>query len=327
LLHNCLPDTKAADVSIATECAGLRLDHPVIINAMTGGAVALTQVNERLAEIAVRTGSVMAVGSQYAAIESPLLVESFRIVRRVNPSGLIWANIGAYATVDEAQQAVEMIEANALQVHLNAAQEVSMSEGDDDFTGWLLRIEQMVRGISVPVIVKETGCGMAGEQIRQLASLGVAAIDVGGAGGTNFIAIELSRTESKLAKEMVSWGIPSAISAVEAAEALPAGVDLIVSGGIRSSLDAVKSFALGATAVGLAAPLLRLSEEQGVDAAVAGLEDYLESIKKCLLLLGHSCLEELRDQPLIITGEVGRWLELRGISAARYARRIRGAKL
>lgn len=324
LIHNCLPETNAGEVSIATECAGLRFTHPVIINAMTGGAVALTAVNARLAEIAVRTGAVMAVGSQYAALEYPEVAESFRVVRQVNPGGLVLANIGAYAELAEAQQVVDMIEANALQVHLNAAQEVSMLEGDEDFSGWLRRIEQLVRGLSVPVIVKETGCGMAGEQIRQLASIGVAAVDVGGAGGTNFIAVESSRTQNKLASEMLSWGIPTAISAVEAAESLPAGVDMIVSGGVRTPLDAIKSMALGAVAVGIATPVLRMSEQQGIEAAVVWLEHYLSSIRKTLLLLGHCCVNDLRAQPLIITGEVGQWIELRGISAAKYARRSRG---
>lgn len=324
LIHNCLPEIKADQVSLSTECAGLHFDHPVIINAMTGGAVALTAVNARLAEIAVRTGAVMAVGSQYAALEYPEVAESFRVVRQVNPGGLILANIGAYAELAEAQQVVDMIEANALQIHLNAAQEVSMLEGDDDFSGWLRRIEQLVCGLSVPVIVKETGCGMAGEQVRQLASIGVAAVDVGGSGGTNFIAVESSRHQNKLDSEMLFWGIPTAISAIEAAEALPDGVELIVSGGVRTPLDAIKSLALGAVAVGIATPVLRMSEQQGVEAAVAWLEHYLASIKNSLLLLGHSCVKDLRDQPLIITGEVGQWIELRGISAAKYARRGRG---
>jgi len=326
-VHNCLPEIKSEEVSIGTICAGMRLFHPLVINAMTGGAVKLTPVNERLAEVALRTNSVMAVGSQYSALEYPEVAESFRIVRQVNPSGLIWANIGAYAEPAEAQQVVEMIEANALQVHLNAAQEISMSEGDSDFSGWLLRIEKIVRRLSVPVIVKETGCGMAMEQIRQLASAGVAAIDVGGSGGTNFIAVEASRKQQSIASEMLEWGIPTAISALEAAKVLPAEVDLIVSGGVRSPLDALKSLAIGAVAVGIATPILRSCETHGVDITVGWIEDYLQSLKRGLLLLGRNCLNDLRDQPVIITGEVGQWLELRGISAAGYARRSRGDKL
>ena len=321
LVHSCLPEAKFADVSIETTCAGLSLPHPVIINAMTGGAAALTQVNGRLAEVAKRTGSVMAVGSQFAALEFPEVAKSFRVVREVNPQGIIWANVGAYATVEEALRVVDMIEANALQVHLNAAQEISMPEGDGDFTGWLRRIEKMARRLPVPVIVKETGCGMAMEQIRLIAETGVKAVDVGGAGGTNFIAIETARTGRVLSDDLLGWGIPTAISAMEAAQVLPCGVDLIVSGGIRTPMDALKSFAVGAAAVGIAAPVLRCTEEEGIEAAVIWIQDYLATLKKCAMLLGRTSIRDIARHPLVITGRTAQWLEARGISSVKYARR------
>ena len=147
LLHNCLPETAGAAVSLQTECAGFQLLHPVIINAMTGGAPDLVQALTPVwPEIACRTKSVLAVGSQYAAIEFPEAAESFAVVRRVNADGLIWANIGAYADVSAAGRVVDMIRADALQVHLNAAQETCMQEGDSDYTGWLRNIEAMARG-------------------------------------------------------------------------------------------------------------------------------------------------------------------------------------
>lgn len=321
LLHNCLPETKSADVSIQTTCAGLQLQHPVIINAMTGGAEALTQVNGRLAEVAKLTGSVMAVGSQFAALEFPAVADSFRVVRRVNPDGIIWANIGAYAGVEDARRVVDMIEADALQVHLNAAQEISMPEGDGDFTGWLRRIELMARQLPVPVIVKETGCGMAMEQIRLIASTGAKAIDIGGAGGTNFIAIETARTRLSLTDDLKAWGISTAVSALEAAEVLPSGVDLIVSGGVRSAIDAVKSFAIGAAAVGIACPVLRRSERDGVDETVKWLQEYLQTLKKCVMLLGSASIRDVASHPLVITGYVAQWMEAREISVKKYARR------
>lgn len=321
LIHNCLPELKQEDVSLQTDCGGMRLAHPLIINAMTGGAPALTAVNGRLAEVAARTGSVMALGSQFIAIQQPELAESFRVVRQVNPQGLIWGNIGAYASVSQAQQAVEMVRADALQVHLNAAQEISMPEGDADFCGWLRRIEQMVSKLTVPVIVKETGCGMAMEQIRLLASVGVAAVDIGGAGGTNFIAIENSRTGQKLPDELLTWGIPTAASALEAQEVLPPQTGLIVSGGVRSSLDAAKALAIGAVAVGIATPVLRLTEQSGVAEAVLWVEQYLNNLKKLALLLGRRSVSELRRQPMVIGGKTADWLSARGVAVEKYARR------
>jgi isopentenyl-diphosphate delta-isomerase len=281
----------------------------------------LTQANGRLAEVAKRTGSLMAVGSQFAALEFPEVAESFRVVRNVNPAGLIWANIGAYAAVEDALRVVDMIEADALQVHLNAAQEISMLEGDGDFTGWLRRIEEMVRHLQVPVIVKETGCGMAMEQIRLIAATGVKAIDVGGAGGTNFIAIEAARTGRTLPGDLLGWGIPTAVSLLEAAEVLPHGVDLIASGGVRSPIDALKSFAVGAAAVGIAAPVLRLSEQGGVDAAVVWLQEYLATLKQGIMLLGKISIRDVAAHPVVITGRVAQWMEERGISTQKYARR------
>lgn len=321
LVHNCLPETNSADVSITTVCAGLQLRHPVIINAMTGGAAALTQVNERLAQVAKQTGSVMAVGSQFAALEFPEVAESFSVVRKVNPDGIIWANIGAYAKVDDAQRVVDMIEADALQVHLNAAQEISMPEGDGDFTGWLRRIEELAKRLSVPVIVKETGCGMAMEQVRLLSMTGARAVDIGGTGGTNFIAIETARTGRTLSRDLPLWGIPTAISALEAAEVLPSGVDLIVSGGVRTPVDALKSFAIGATAVGIAAPVLRLVERDGVETAVLWVQEYLATLKQCVRMLGRTSIRGVADHPLVITGFAAQWLEARDITIKKYARR------
>ena len=326
LVHNCIPETDGASVALTTECAGFHLPHPVIINAMTGGAPELAVVNARLAEIACRTQSVLAVGSQYAAIEFPAVAESFAVVRRLNPDGIIWANIGAYADAEAAKQVVDMIRADALQVHLNAAQEAFMAEGDGDYTGWLRHIEELVCCLSVPVIVKETGCGMAMEQVRLLSAIGVKAIDVGGAGGTNFIAIESARTDIPAPEEFQTWGIPTAISALEASEVLPPGVDLIVSGGVRTPLDALKSFAVGAAAVGVAAPFLRLSEGDGVEAAVQWLENYLQKVKKGLLMLGHGKPQDLATHPLVITGQVAQWLRARGISPEKFGRRYLGGE-
>lgn len=321
LVHNCLPEMNIDDVTLATRCAGLPLQHPLIINAMTGGAAALTEVNGRLSEVAKQTGAVMAVGSQFAALEFPEVADSFKVVRKINPTGIVWANLGAYATVEEARRAVDMLEADALQIHLNAAQEISMPEGDGDFSFWLRRIEEMSRKLPVPVIAKETGCGMALEQVRRLAGVGVRAVDVGGAGGTNFIAIETGRTGRRLADDLLGWGIPTAASALEAAAVLPAEVDLVVSGGVRTPVDAAKCFAIGAKAIGIAAPILRLTEQQGVTAAVAWVRDYLATIRKITMMQGKTTIAELSARPLVIAGRTAQWLTARGIPVERYGRR------
>ena len=162
---------------------------------------------------------------------------------------------------------------------------------------------------------------MALEQVRRLAGVGVRAVDVGGAGGTNFIAIETGRTDRRLTEDLLGWGLPTAASALEAAAVLPSDVDLIVSGGVRTPVDAAKCFAIGAKAVGIAAPILRLTEQQGVEFAVAWVKDYLATISKITMMLGKATIAELSARPLVIAGRTAQWLTARGISVEQYARR------
>ncbi len=320
LLHNCLPGIAWADVSLATTVAGIPLRHPVIINAITGGAPDVTAINADLAALAKRTGAAMAVGSQYAAFEDAAVRRSYQIVREINPGGVLFANLGAHATPDQAAAAVAMIKADAIQIHLNAAQELAMAEGDRDFTGYLANIAAIAAASPVPVIVKEVGCGVAREQAAALAGAGVRAIDVGGAGGTNFVAIEAARNAAALPPETLAWGIPTAVSAVEAASVLPPAVDLIVSGGIRSPLDAVKSLALGGRAVAVAAPAVRILQDEGLEAAVAWFDAFLRELRRYMLLVGARSVGALAAVPLVITGWSREWLTQRGIDTSRFAR-------
>jgi isopentenyl-diphosphate delta-isomerase len=314
---------ELGEVSLATKVAGISLPHPLIINAITGGTDDVASVNAKLAEVARLTGTAMAVGSQFAALREPAAAASYRIVRDVNPAGVLFANLGAHASVEQAKLAVAMIDADALQLHLNPAQELMMPEGDRSFRGYLANIEAIAHSVAIPVIVKETGCGIAGEQAAKLVQAGVRAIDVGGAGGTNFPAIEAARGRREVSAEVLSWGIPAAISAAEVAAVLPDGVDLIVSGGVRSSLDAVKALALGGQAVAVAGPILKLVLTEGVTAAVKWVEDFLADLRRYLLLTGCSCLADSMLAPVVITGFSREWLIARGVDVNALAVRSR----
>ena len=321
LLHNCLPELKLEEIRLETDAAGISLPHPLIINAITGGTDDVTRVNAMLADVARLTGAAMAVGSQFAALREPAASLSYAVVRDVNPDGVLFANLGAHASAEQAKQAVAMINANALQIHFNPAQELMMPEGDRSFRGYLANLRDIINGTDVPVIAKETGCGMAAEQVASLAAAGVRAVDVGGAGGTNFLAIEAARGNLVLDADAFSWGIPTAVSAAEAASVLPAGVGLIVSGGVRTPLDAVKALALGAGAVAMAGPLLRLVQSGGVGAAVNWIENFLAMMRRYLLLTGSSCLADLQEKPLIVSGFSRNWLIDRGVDITAFARR------
>lgn len=321
LVHNCLPDLSWQDIDISTAVAGITLPQPIIINAITGGAADVTQVNRELAEFSRITGTSMAVGSQYSAIEDPASAHSYKIVRETNPNGVLFANLGAHATPEAACYAVEMIGAQGIQIHLNAGQEIIMNEGDRDFSGYLSKIEAIVKKVSVPVIVKEVGCGIAREQAEALAGIGIKAIDVGGTGGTNFLAIEAARGQINLDEEMAAWGIPTAIAAIEAVSATAPAVDVILSGGVRTPLDVVKAFSIGGSATGIAGPVLKIIKTQGVDGAVRWYNNFVTDIRRFMLLVGAQNLNDLRFIPVVVTGFSREWLSARGIDTEQFARR------
>lgn len=319
LVHNCLPNLSWNDIDLSSSIAGITLNHPLIINAITGGANDVTSINERIAEFASLTNTAMAIGSQYAALENPEVQHSYKVVRKKNPNGIIFANLGAYVTPQQAQLAVDMIDAQAIQIHLNVAQEIMMTEGDRDFTGYLANIASIVDKVNVPVIVKEVGCGIAQEQAILLAQIGIKAIDVGGTGGTNFLAIEAARRQSEVNFETLSWGIPTVISAVEVMSVLPKHMNMMVSGGIRTSLDVVKSLALGGTAAGIATPIVRMLYEKDMDYAINWFQQFSHEIQCYMLLLGAGNIRQLGKTPLIISGYSKDWLTTRGMDVTKYA--------
>lgn len=321
LVHNCLPEVDAGDVDLSTTLCGLRLGAPVLINAMTGGAPELTRVNENLARVAARLGLGIAVGSQTAALENPAVAPSYTVVRDVYPGGTVIANVGAHVPAEWAVRAVEMLRADALQVHLNAAQELSMPEGDRNFSGYGRRLREVVRAAGVPVIAKETGAGVSGEAAERLVEAGVAAIDVGGYGGTNFVTVERRRAGAATPSPFSGWGIPTAVTVVEVVQTVGGRADVVASGGIRTGVDVARCLALGARAVGIARPVLQAIEQGGVEAAEAYLEEVLQQLRTAMVLVGARTVEALRQSPVVLMGRAAEWLRTRGFDVERYARR------
>jgi isopentenyl-diphosphate delta-isomerase len=317
-VHQSLPDIRMNDIHLHTTLGELLLSSPFFINAMTGGGGQKTlEINKGLAEAAKHCRMAMAVGSQMAALKDDKQRETFEIVRKVNKDGIIFANIGSEATVDDAKRAVEMIEADGLQIHLNAVQELVMPEGDRDFTGALLRIEQIVQTVQVPVIVKEVGFGMSKETALRLKEIGVKIVDVGGFGGTNFARIENKRRSNTITY-FNDWGIPTAASIVEVVQTSPSLV-VIGSGGVRTALDAAKAIALGASAVGMAGPFLRTLVEQGVEALVTYIEELHRDLTLIMGALGVQTIDKLQRVPLVIRGDTHHWLTERGFDTKIYS--------
>lgn len=318
-IHQSLPEISLNNVTLTAEIGELELSSPIFINAMTGGGGAETEkLNGDLAIAARETGIAMAVGSQMAAIKEPAQQASFKVVRQENPDGVLIGNLGGEATVDQAKRASDMIEANALQIHINTIQELTMPEGDRDFAGTLSRIEKINSSIGIPVIVKEVGFGMSKETVRQLLSVGVSIIDVGGFGGTNFAKIENER-RAKVLGYFNEWGIPTAASIVEAVKVSPE-LSVIGSGGIRNSLEITKSLALGAKGVGLAGHFLKVHKELGLEQLIKEITYIHEDLKIIMTALGCRDIQELRKSKMVISGATYHWLTQRGFDCSAYAR-------
>jgi isopentenyl-diphosphate delta-isomerase len=323
-VHNCLPEENLDRVTLETTLMGMTLRSPLFINAVTGGTARACRINAALAETARECGLPMALGSQMAALEDPRARATFEIVRRVNPGGLIWANLGAYATPEMARQAVRMVGASAVQIHLNVPQELVMGEGDCRFHGRLDRIRKVMEHIQVPVIVKEVGFGIAREQALLLMAAGVSAIDVGGRGGTNFVSIENRRAGAKISPCLLDWGIPTAISLIESLDATGGKIPVIAAGGMGSSLNIAKALALGAEAVGIAGLPVYLLLKRGRQALIREIRKIEHELRLIMLMTGAANLDALRRKPLVITGITAEWLERRGIDYGAYARRGSG---
>jgi isopentenyl-diphosphate Delta-isomerase len=319
-IHQSLPEVNVNDIRLDHKIGELPLSSPIFINAMTGGGDERTyRINKELSIAAKTTGLAMAVGSQMSAIKDSSQSYTYEIVRKENPNGILIANLGSEATPDYAKRAVEMIEANALQIHLNVVQELTMPEGDRDFTGVLRRIEEIIKGINVPVIVKEVGFGMSRETINTLKSIGVTMVDIGGTGGTNFAEIENKRREYSLSF-FNYWGIPTPISILEASN-ITDHPSIIGSGGIHSSLDIAKCLALGAEAVGIAGLFLKVLMEKGLESLQDEIKLLHNELTFIMAALGAKTILDLKNAPIMISGRTYHWLNQRGIDTTKYSQR------
>lgn len=302
--HCALPELDYDRIDLATTFLGRPLKAPLLISSMTGGTEEAARINRRLAAGAEAAGLALGVGSQRAALEHPEAAASFR-VREQAPSVPLLANLGAVQLnygmgLPECRQAVEMIEADALVFHLNPLQEAIQPEGQRDFSGLAPRIGEIVRGLAVPVAVKEIGSGLSARVAGRLHEQGVRIFDTAGSGGTSWARIEGRRAETvDLGELFADWGIPTPESIRQLRE-LP-GITLIASGGIRNGIEAAKAIALGAHLVGVAQPFLRAAAES-TEAVVATAERIVRELRIAMFCAGAGSLEELRRVPLARRG-------------------------
>lgn len=305
-IHQALPEIDAAAIDLSTTFLGKRLKAPLIISSMVGGIEPARRLNRNLAQAAQAMGVAMGLGSQRPAIDALELAPTYQ-VRDVAPDILLFANLGATQlncgySIAECRQAVEMIGADALILHLNPLQETLQHDGNTNFAGLLNKIEQVCQGLSVPIIVKEVGCGISESVAQKLAEAGVAAIDVAGAGGTSWSEVERYRahteTGNNVAATFASWGIPTAES-IEMVRRSAPGLTLIASGGIRTGLDVAKAIALGADATSIAAPMLKAADISA-EAVEAALREVIEELRISMFCVGAASIEELKNSPFLV---------------------------
>jgi len=314
-VHDSLSEVDLADVDLSIEFIGRKLAAPFLITGMTGGTADAAGVNRYLARLAERFHIGFGLGSQRAMLRRPELAATYS-VRREAPSTLLLANLGlnqaAQTATAEIRRLVDVVGADGLCLHLNPAQELVQKEGDRAFAGGLQALERIVPEVGVPVIVKETGCGISAKVGRELERAGIRYVDVSGAGGTSWVRVEDLRGDARshaLGQLFRDWGIPTAASL---AQLRGSGLVRIASGGIRNALDAAKALALGAEICGFALPVFRAYRNGGLDAAADFLEQAIEGLRVAMVLTGSRTLDDLRRQRVVIGPRLERWIQKEG---------------
>lgn len=318
-VHHSFPGMDVADADLTTYLGEMKFSLPFFINAMTGGSDWTGKLNQNLAILARETDLAIATGSISAALKMPEFTDSYSIIRKENPNGLVFANLGAGHGAENAKKAIDLVQADALQIHLNAPQEVVMPEGDREFSNWIENIEDILAHIDVPLIVKEVGFGMSRDTVRLLENIGVEYIDISGKGGTNFAQIENFRRPTQKLDNLEAWGQTTSVSLLEAMTVQEKS-QIISSGGIRNAQDIVKSLALGASLVGVSSEFMHLILKD-VDEAIERVAEWKLEIERTMTLLGTRTIRDLQQTDLIISGETAHWAKLRGIDLKQYANR------
>lgn len=299
--HVCLPEIDRQNIDVSTTFLGKKLQAPLLISSMTGGTDFAQEINYRLAEAAEYYQLAMGVGSQRIAVENPSVANTFA-VRKIAPNIPLFANLGAVQlnygyTLTECQKSIDLLEADALILHLNPLQEAIQTAGNTNFANLLAKIEELCKCLPVPVIAKEVGNGISGKMALQLIEAGVQAIDVAGAGGTSWAKIEGERAlhplQKRLGETFTNWGLPTAECLIDVRRVAPQ-IPLIASGGLRNGLDVAKAIALGADLAGLAWPFLQAATESQ-EALRHLVEILMAEITTALFCTGQINLSQLQQ--------------------------------
>ncbi|WP_298418215.1 type 2 isopentenyl-diphosphate Delta-isomerase [Brevibacterium sp.] len=325
-VHHALSGTSPETVDLSVDLGDWTWSAPFYVNGMTGGTETTARINRDLALAAAETGLPMACGSMSVALDDAEAAKGFTVIREVNPDGFVMGNLGAGRSADDARRAVELLGADALQIHVNPVQETAMPEGTRDFSEWLDGLAEIVAACPVPVIVKEVGFGLSRRTLGQLAEIGVRFADVSGAGGTDFLRIENDRAGAHDFAMLTGFGQSALACLLDAPDewtgggAVSAGV-LLASGGVRNPYDVVKALACGARAVGVAGTFLQTVLDHGPDGLIDLVRTWQDQTRALLALLGAQRSTDLAHTDLLTRGRLGEFARLRGIDVVALSHR------
>lgn len=309
LYNDSLPEINYDEIDTSLNFLNKKVKFPLMINAMTGGSDLSEEINRSLANVAAEYDLPMAVGSQTIALEDKDSRKSFEIVREIIKDGIVISNLSGFASTEDAKLAVDLLRADAIQIHLNPAQELVQVEGERNFCGILNNIEKIVNTSEVPVIVKEVGFGMSQKTVKKLHDVGVKYVDISGYGGSNFFEIENLREPNADISDLFSWGIPTALSLIEAKKLAYDDIFLIASGGIKTSVDIVKSLCIGADMTAISGEILSYIVRGGYEYTLRYIDGLMEKTKMLMMLNGAKNISELQKVDYKVTGKLRELLE------------------
>jgi len=308
LIHNALPEINKEEIDLSTKLFGKKMGAPLIISGMTGGYPKAKDINENLVAAAEKFQIGMGVGSQRSALETPELTDTYSVVKEYDIP-LRFANIGAsqivlwgrQKTLDNAQKMIDMIDANVFIVCLNFLQEVVQFEGEAQAKGCYNAIKELAEDLDLPLVVKESGAGISFDVASRLSKTKISGIDVGGAGGTSFAAIEHYRAKmiddrlhERGGKTFWDWGIPTPTSILEVGDATDWKLPIIATGGIRNGLDAAKALSLGANCVGMAHTLLKPANKDK-NSTIFEVDAIIKELRATMFLVGADKVSKMAD--------------------------------
>jgi isopentenyl-diphosphate delta-isomerase len=325
-VHKPIPELSLGDIDLTCEFLGKPISAPVFVGAMTGGTELTKKINVSLAKAAQKYQIPMMVGSQRVILRHPETKDTFSAVRESAPDIPIIGNLGiaqiaTSESFDYVNEIIENINADALAIHLNVIQELIQPEGDKTFSGVFEKLQLLQEQIDIPIVIKETGCGISKEIASQLNKIGVNIIDISGIGGTSWVAVEYYRAKNEnmelkqeLGKLFWDWGIPTAASIFEVSSVAKNNQEMriIGSGGIRSGIDIAKALRIGAHFAALARPFLMVALE-GQEAIEKFIEKTFQELEITMLLTGSKNVEKLKEVPIIISSDLKEWLIQRNI--------------